>query len=160
MQTIQYSMPKKIKSFEDLVVWQEARSLTREIYRLNRKIEKKKDWRLGSQITSASVSIMNNIAEGFESASDKRFANYLDIAKGSCGEVRSMLYVVLDNEYISDAEFKELYDRCVQLSKRLYKFKKYLNQSLWAFDWTFDLRPWTDLRPSTFFRPSTIIYYD
>jgi four helix bundle protein len=122
-------MAKKIECFEDLVVWQEARSLTRKIYTLNKKIEKKKDWRLGSQITSASVSIMNNIAEGFESATDKRFANYLDIAKGSCGELRSMLYVALDNGYINDTEFNELYEGCIQLSKRLYKFKTYLDRT-------------------------------
>lgn len=79
----------KIQKFEDILSWQKARKLTISIYKT---FENSKDFGYKNQIERASVSIMNNIAKGFERKSNKEFKQYLFIAKGSCGEVRSMLY--------------------------------------------------------------------
>ena len=93
-----------IQTFEDLVCWQKARLLTREVYKyLN--IEKIKDRGLCDQIQRASVSIMSNIAEGFERGTKPEFLNYLFIAKGSAGEVRAQLYVALDAGYLNVETF-------------------------------------------------------
>ncbi len=81
----------KVEKFEDLTIWQEARELTKRIYELTQKGPIDKDFRFIGQLRSSSISIMNNAAEGFECKSDKKFSNYLDIAKGSCGEVRDMV---------------------------------------------------------------------
>ena len=88
----------KVDRFEDLRIWQEARIIVKEIYN---DFQDCKDWGFKDQIQRAAVSIMNNIAEGFERRSDKEFARFLDIAKGSCGEVRSMYYVAEDLNYVS-----------------------------------------------------------
>ena len=85
------------KSFEDLWIWQEARELVKLIYQdFGPGTPGCKDWGFKNQIQDAGVSIMNNIAEGYERTSNAEFARFLDIAKGSCGEVRSMLYSALD----------------------------------------------------------------
>ena len=81
-----------------------------------------KDWGFRDQIQRASVSIMNNIAEGSESGSDAKFVNFLNIAKGSCGEVRSQLYRALDAEFISQAKFDELFNMNMKLSASIAKF--------------------------------------
>ena len=119
----------KIERFEDLSIWQEARALTRRIYEITAKDVVNRDYRFCGQIRASSISIMNNTAEGFECKSDKKFANYLDIAKGSCGEVRSMLYVALDVNYISKMEFEELYERCINLSRSTQSLINYLEKS-------------------------------
>ena len=82
-----------IKYFEDLEVWQEARQLTRQVYRLTNNSKFSKDFGLSNQIQRAAVSIMSNVAEGFERGGNQEFIQFLYIAKGSCGEVRSQLYV-------------------------------------------------------------------
>ncbi len=89
-----------VKSFENLFIWQEDRELVNDIYHM---MEGHKDYGFRDQIQRAAVSIMNNIAEGFDSGSEARFSNFLDISKGSCSEVRSMLYLcedlgICDNE--------------------------------------------------------------
>lgn len=76
-----------------------------------------KDWGFKDQIQRAGVSISNNTAEGFERKSNKEFNQFLHIAKGSCGEVRSMLYIALELKYLSQNEFTNLYDRCLENSK-------------------------------------------
>ena len=99
-------------SFEDLNAWQSARELTRMIYELCRRPTLARDFGLSDQLRRAAVSVMNNMAEGWESlhaAEKKQLYNY---ARRSCGEVRSMTYVLLDNEYISPAEQQGLLDRC------------------------------------------------
>jgi len=90
----------QIKNFEDLEIWQLARRLTQEIYTLGRTPKFAKDYALKDQMQRAAVSIMSNIAEGFERAGNQEFAQYLYVAKASCGEVRSQLYVALDQEYL------------------------------------------------------------
>ena len=99
---------KKITTFEDLIAWQKARELTREIYTVTKNGEFKKDFGLRDQIQRACVSIMSNIAEGFDRASRAEFHQFLVIAKGSCAEVKSQLYVAFDVGYISNTRFKKL----------------------------------------------------
>ena len=109
---------KKITTFEDLIAWQKARELTREIYTVTKSGEFKKDFGLRDQIQRACVSIMSNIAEGFDRASRAEFHQFLVIAKGSCAEVKSQLYVAFDVGYISNKRFnklKELTDEVLQI---------------------------------------------
>jgi four helix bundle protein len=95
--------------FEDLECWQEARKLTRIIYRLARKPKFARDYRLVDQITSAVVSCMNNIAEGFDSGLRTESVRFYNYARRSASEVQSCLYVALDQEYVEQSEFDEAY---------------------------------------------------
>jgi four helix bundle protein len=88
------------KRFEDLEVWQEARRLTQIIYRVIRTEKFSKDFSLRDQIQRAAVSVMSNIAEGFERGGNQEFGQFLYVAKASCGEVRSQIYVALDQGYM------------------------------------------------------------
>jgi len=106
----------KIETFEDILSWQKARVLTISIYNI---FKETNDFGFKNQIERASVSIMNNIAEGFERRTNKEFKHFLYVAKGSCAEVRSMLYLAKDLEKIEDSKFKELYDSSVEISKLL-----------------------------------------
>ncbi len=115
-----------VQRFEDLEIWQLARELVRYVYELTRKEEFSRDYDLKSQIRSSSVSVMNNISEGFESRTTNRFINYLGHSKGSCGETRSMSYVALDCGYITKSEFQKLYDRCVKISRKTRNLMDYL----------------------------------
>ena len=92
----------KISRFEDLVAWQKARELTREIYRVTNTGRFGKDFALRDQIRRASVSVLSNLAEGFDRASRSEFHQFLVIAKGSCAEVRSQLYIAVDAGYLSE----------------------------------------------------------
>src|SRR5438874_853005 len=94
--------------FEDLIAWQKARVLTRNVYLATRSGALSKDYGLSGQVQRASVSVMSNIAEGYERASRPEFHQFLVVAKGSCGEVRSQLYVALDVGYLNQAKFDEL----------------------------------------------------
>lgn len=98
----------EIRKFEDLLAWQKARELVRKIYLATREGPFAKDYGLRDQIRRASVSVMSNIAEGFERSSSAEFHQFLVIAKGSCAEVRSQLYAALDIEYLSNDTFNEL----------------------------------------------------
>ena len=95
-----------IKRFEDIISWQKGKELSVMIYSL---FSERKDFGFRDQIQRASVSIMNNIAEGFERKSNKEFKYFLFIAKGSCGEVRSMLDLAKELDKISENEFTKLY---------------------------------------------------
>ncbi len=106
----------KIEKFEDIIAWQKSKTLSLAIYGTFDSI---KDWSFRDQIQRASVSVMNNIAEGFERRGEKEFKHFLFIAKGSCGEVRSMVYLALSLKYISRKEFDELYASSVEISKIL-----------------------------------------
>jgi four helix bundle protein len=97
----------KINRFEDMEVWQFDRGLVKEIYEYCGREGFNKDFGLKNQITRAGVSIMSNIAEGFERKSNKEFTQYLFIAKGSAAEVRTQLYVALDLAYLNESEFKK-----------------------------------------------------
>jgi four helix bundle protein len=99
------------ENFEDLKIWQDARVLCNDIYD---SVEKLRDFDFKSQIQRAAVSVMNNIAEGFERRTKKDFAHFLDQAKGSAAEVRSMLYLAEDRKYVapqSAADFRSKYKR-------------------------------------------------
>src|SRR5205085_6049224 len=98
----------KIEKFEDIVAWQKARVLTKEIYASTKVGLFAKDYGLRDQIQRASVSTMSNIAEGFERGGDKEFIQFLSNSKGSCGEVKSQLSVALDQSYISAVSFGQL----------------------------------------------------
>lgn len=114
------------KYFEELKIWQDARILVKEIYSLTNSI---KDRGYNDQIQRAAISIMNNIAEGAESGSDIMFKKYLQIAKGSCGEVRNMLYIGVDLNYIDKEKAEPLNVQCKCLSAAIFNLINYLNKS-------------------------------
>jgi four helix bundle protein len=115
-----------VKQFEDLHVWQDARQLVAVIYSASKTRAFNQDFGLRDQIRRAAVSSMSNIAEGFERGTRKEFIQFLNIAKGSNGEVRSQLCVALDQKYIAEAEFSSLQESSVALSKKLAAFIRYL----------------------------------
>lgn len=119
----------KIEKFEDIVAWQKARELTRQIYAQAKSGPFAKDFGLKDQIQRASISIMGNVAEGFDRGGDKEFIQFLSISKGSCGEVKSHLYVASDQQYISPEQFKVLYDNADEVSRLLSGFMAYLKKS-------------------------------
>ena len=121
-------MPR-IQKFEDLEAWKLARLLTQEIYAVNRKGDFARDFGLRDQISRAAVSIMSNLAEGFERDGDKEFINFLSIAKGSAGETRSLLYVAFDQNYISEAEFESIASRLKECSRTISGLLQYLKRS-------------------------------
>jgi four helix bundle protein len=107
----------QVDRFEDLVAWQKARQLTSEIYRATRQQAFARDYGLSSQIQRASVSIMSNIAEGFERGSRGEFHQFLVIAKASCAEVRSQLYVALDAGYLTQEDFEKFSSLAREVSR-------------------------------------------
>lgn len=113
----------KIERFEDIVTWQKAKVFSRDVYK---SFNSCRDFSFKDQIQRASVSIMNNIAEGFERKGNKELMHFLFIAKGSCGEVRSMLYLALELKYISKNVFDELHAASVEISRMLSGFIKAL----------------------------------
>jgi len=118
-----------VKNFEELEIWKEGRRLTGEIYRLTRRPRFSKDFRLSGQIQGASVSIMSNIAEGFERGGNQEFIQFLYIAKGSCGEVRSQLYVALDQDYVEPTEAMKMTESLKRLSIMISNLIEYLKYS-------------------------------
>ena len=107
----------KIRRFEDLLAWQKARVLTRKIYQVSRQRDFRRDYGLSGQIQRAAVSIMSNIAEGFERGGLGEFHQFLSTAKASCAEVRSQLYVALDIGYIDDATFQKLREQAEEVGR-------------------------------------------
>jgi len=112
-----------IEKFEDIIAWQKAKELTVKIYTL---FEDSKDFGFKDQLQRASVSIMNNIAEGFERKSNKEFKYFLYVAKGSCGEVRSMLLIAIELKKINPSDFESLLSLSTEISKMLYGLIKTL----------------------------------
>ncbi len=106
----------KINRFEDIISWQKSKELTIAIYNT---FKETRDFGFKNQIERASVSIMNNITEGFERKSNKEFTYFLFVAKGSCGEVRSMLYLAKELNKITDEQFKIFYNLSLEISKLL-----------------------------------------
>ncbi|HEX8607638.1 MAG TPA: four helix bundle protein [Pedobacter sp.] len=119
----------KIERFEDMEVWQKARNLCKEIYSITNKGGFEKDFKLRDQVNGSSGSVMDNISEGFERDGKLEFRQFLSIAKGSCGEVRSQLYRALDRNYINSEEFEKLRFQSEEISKQLKGFIAYLNAS-------------------------------
>lgn len=118
-----------LRSFEEIEAWQLARQLTREIYQASAHGPFARDFGLKDQIRRAAVSIMSNIAEGFERGGNREFVQFLSISKASTGELRSQLYVALDVGHIDQSQFNHLVDLTLQISKRLGGLMKYLQQS-------------------------------
>ena len=110
-------MAERIDRFEDLIAWQKARGMARAIYDVTRKGTFAKDFGLTNQIQRAAVSVMSNIAEGFERSGMAEFHRFLSIAKASCAEVRSQLYVALDVGHLSQDEFGKLFGQAEELAR-------------------------------------------
>ena len=110
-------MSGKIERFEDFVAWQKARALTAEIYRITEEGKFARDFGLKDQIRRAAVSIMSNIAEGFERGRPAEFHQFLSIAKASCAELRSQLYVALDADYLSQETFSKLMAKAAEVGQ-------------------------------------------
>lgn len=117
-----------INKFEDLEIWQEARRLATEIYKISVETDLKSEIRLKEQIKSSSRSIMDNIAEAFERDGNLEFRQFLSIAKGSAGEVRSQLFQIFDCNYIDEQKFLELKECYEKLSGKIKNFISYLNK--------------------------------
>ena len=121
-----------VRDFEELAIFQKARELSAKIYPVTRRGEFKYDSRFVQQIRAAAGSVMDNIAEGFERTGNKEFLNFLYIAKGSCGEVRSQLIRAKDVGYLTPEEFEELYTECRKLSAGIMNFIKEIKTSEFA----------------------------
>ena len=106
----------EIKKFEDIIAWQKGKDLVLAIYECFKECS---DYSFKNQIERAAVSVMNNIAEGFERKTNKDFVRFLYMAKGSCGEVRSMLYLAIELKYISQNNFEKNYNMAIEISKIL-----------------------------------------
>ena len=143
-----------VDNFEELDVWKLARALTGKVYRLSRLGLFAKDYGFRDQICRAAVSIVSNIAEGFERRSKNQFLQFLDIANGSAGELRAQLYIALDLGYIDEPQFQDAFHDIVTIGKKLTALIKYLKnhqstypnsitatanpaiyQALWASPW-------------------------
>ena len=128
-QTNKLTSEMQIKKFEDLECWQEARTLTNSIYKYTTNPSFSKDLRLSGQITGASVSIMNNISEGFDSTSKKEFIRFLTYSRRSCSEVQNCLYVASDQNYINEKEFHDSYQHCEKVRKIIDGLIRYLRKT-------------------------------
>lgn len=119
----------KAQKFEDLTIFQKARELCKEVYAVTKEGEFHKDVRFVQQIHASAGSVMDNIAEGYERDGNKEFINFLYIAKGSCGEVRSQIIRASDVGFIDKDSATRLYNDCLNLSKALSKFISSLKKS-------------------------------
>lgn len=118
-----------ISSFEKIESWKKARQFANEIYKITAGGAFARDFGLRDQIRRAAVSIVSNIAEGFERGGGNEFAQFLSMSKGSCGEVRAQLYLALDQEYISQRDFEVLSNTAIEISQLISGLMKYLRQS-------------------------------
>ena len=118
-----------IKYFEDLEIWQIAREISKEIYKISKYDKFRKDFALVDQIRRSSGSIMDNIAEGFDRDGSKEFKQFLSISKGSSGECRSQIYRALDQEYISESEFKYIHSKLMEENIKIKRFMDYLRKT-------------------------------
>ena len=110
-------MATRIERFEELIAWQKARALTHSVYKATQQGKFAKDFGLSGQIQRAAVSVMSNIAEGFERGGRGEFHQFLSTAKASCAEVRSQLYVALDVGYLSDSVFRTLFLQAEEVAR-------------------------------------------
>jgi len=112
--------------FEDLPVWKGAKELAILVYKITSKGKFSKDYGLKDQIQRAAVSVSSNIAEGFERGTKQEFIQFLYIARGSCGELRSQLFIAKEIGYLDNKEFEELYNVTKRVSKQISGFVEYL----------------------------------
>ena len=110
-------MAGKISDFQELIAWQKARALTAEIYKVTADGKFARDFSLRDQIRRAAVSVMSNVAEGFERGRPTEFHQFLSVAKASCGELRSQLFVALDAGYLGQHEFGALMRDAIEVGK-------------------------------------------
>ncbi len=115
--------------FEDMDVWKDSRVLANRLYDLTARPEFARDFVLRDQIRRAAVSIISNIAEGFERNGNKEFIHFLYVAKGSCGEVRSQLSFAVDRKYLGESDYERLYEDLVRISRQLSGLIRYLRES-------------------------------
>jgi len=117
------------KAFEETDVWKESRELIKLVYKMTNGLQFKKDRVLLDQVRRASVSILSNIAEGFERGSNTELTHFLYIAKGSAGELRAQMYVAVDQGYISQVDRLKVHERCMSISCQIAGLIKYLKRS-------------------------------
>jgi four helix bundle protein len=118
-----------IERFEDIVAWQKGRKLKQALYDHTRKGSFATDFVLRDQIRRAAISVTANIAEGFERGGKNEFIQFLGHSKGSCGEIRDHLYTALDQRYISQEQFDDLYGNSIEVSRLIAGFITYLQGS-------------------------------
>jgi len=118
----------KIETFEDIDAWQKARDLVNKIYEITGKGDFQEDYSLKDQIRRASVSVISNIAEGFDRQSDQEFIRFLYMAKGSVSEVQTQLYIAKDQNYITSEEFNVLYEKVEEISRLIGGLIRYLKK--------------------------------
>lgn len=118
-----------ITRFEEIEAWKTSRQLTNSVYAHTNQGAFSRDFGLRDQIRRASVSVMSNIAEGFESRTDVQFINFLGMARASAGEVRSQLYIALDQKYITAEQFKDTYALAETCARQIAKFIQYLESN-------------------------------
>lgn len=118
-----------IKKFEDLICWQKARTLNKRIYEIVKREKFDFDYEMINQIRRCGISIVSNIAEGFERDGNKEFISFLSTAKASAGELRAQLYLSRDLDYLSEKEFTELKSAALEVSKIISGLMNHLKQS-------------------------------
>ena len=118
-----------ITRFEEIQAWQQGRELARLVYAVTAQGEFARDFALRDQIRRATISVLSNIAEGFERGGNKEFRHFLSIARGSAGEVRAQLYVALDVGLLSQQQFDELHPLVTQTGRLIAGLMRYLDQS-------------------------------
>lgn len=119
----------RIEKFEDIEAWKSAREVAKLIYGVSSSGVFSKDFALVNQIRRAVISILSNIAEGFERGGDKEFIQFLTIAKGSCGEVRAQLYIAYDQNYLDKEQYILVHDKLIETSRMISGLIKYLQTS-------------------------------
>ena len=124
------SIDKKFKDIEQLEIYQESRKITLMIYKITNMNLFKKDYELKIQIRRASLSIMSNIAEGFERGSDKDFRKFLFISRGSTGEVLAQITIAYDLHYIDETTYSGIKNKCKYINRMLTNFIKYLSKDI------------------------------
>ncbi len=119
----------RIERFEDAQAWQEAQELTKLVYTATNEGAFSQDFRLTNQIRDAAGSVMHNIAEGFDAGSDAEFIRFLRYSRRSASEVQSQLYIALDQNYINNNQFQQIYDQAMHTKKLINGFIGYLQRS-------------------------------
>jgi four helix bundle protein len=118
-----------VRRFEDLEVWQKARELNKAVYAVSNVGAFARDFKLRGQACDASVSVMGNIAEGFERGGNREFAQFLSIAKGSCGELRSHMVAAMDVGYIAQQQHQQISDKAIEVSRMISGLMGHLSRS-------------------------------
>ena len=118
-----------IENFEDIEAWRSSREVNKLICAITANEKFSRDFALTNQMRRASISVLSNIAEGFERGGDKEFVQFLSVAKGSCGEARAQLYIALDQHYISAAEFDSISNKLSETGRLISGLMKYFLQS-------------------------------